>query len=149
VSASYVAKELRAQVSEEARYRCGYCLSQERVVGTLMEMDHLLPVALGGETVAGNLWLSCSGCNAHKGARVGATDSEVTAEIVRLFNPRRDRWSEHFAWTTDGERIVGTTPVGRATVVTLQLNRPSLVLSRREWVRVGWHPPSDTVVPPR
>jgi len=143
VSGTYVAKELRAEVSEEARHRCGYCLTQELVVGTLMEVDHLLPEALGGRTVGANLWLACSGCNAHKGDRVAALDPR-TATVVRLFNPRRQRWSDHFAWTTAGDQIVGRSPVGRATVLALQLNRPSLVLSRREWVRVGWHLPADT-----
>ena len=48
---------------------------------------------------------------------------------------------EHFAWSDAGDRIVGLTPTGRATVVALQLNRPILVHARRAWTSVGWHPP--------
>jgi hypothetical protein len=113
-----------------------------------MELDHLLPEALGGRTVAGNLWLACSHCNAHKGDRIAALDPE-TRSVVRLFNPRRQRWADHFRWTTGGDQIVGRTPTGRATVIALHLNRPALVLSRREWVGVGWHPPADTPEPSR
>jgi hypothetical protein len=29
---------------------------------------------------------------------------------------------EHFRWSADGLRIIGLTPVGRATVVTLRLS---------------------------
>jgi hypothetical protein len=148
VSGTYVAKELREAVSNEARHRCGYCLTQERVVGACMEVDHLLPEALGGRTVPGNLWLACSPCNAHKGDRIAALDPR-TAAVVRLFNPRRQRWLDHFCWTPEGDQIVGRTPVGRATVLALHLNRPALVLSRREWVCVGWHPPADTYEPSR
>jgi hypothetical protein len=50
---------------------------------------------------------------------------------VRLFNPRTDAWSEHFAWTGGFTEIVGTTPVGRATVWRLRLNRPVYKRHRR------------------
>jgi hypothetical protein len=107
-----------------------------------MEIDHLIPLSLGGLTVAENLWLACSLCNDHKGDRIAALDP-LTGEIVRLFNPRYQVWREHFAWTAEGDRIVGLTPTGRATVVALNLNRPSLVKSRQAWVSVGGHPPAD------
>jgi hypothetical protein len=50
-------------------------------------------------------------------------------------------WIEHFMWNDNGTQIPGLTPVGRATVVALQLNRPLLVGARRRWVLAGWHPP--------
>lgn len=105
-----------------------------------MEVDHLIPESLGGPTEEDNLWLACSLCNEHKGNRIAAHDPE-TGEQVRLFDGRHQHWSEHFAWTADGERIVGVTAIGRATVLALELNRPSLVNARRAWVSVGWHPP--------
>jgi hypothetical protein len=107
-----------------------------------MELDHLIPVSLGGPTVEENLWLACSLCNDHKSDRIAALDP-LSGELVRLFDPRRQLWSEHFAWTAGGDRIVGQTAVGRATVVALNLNRPALVTARRAWVAVGWHPPLD------
>lgn len=63
--------------------------------------------------------------------------------MVLLFNPRSQDWNKHFAWTEDGEQIIGLTAIGRATVEALNLNRPTLVKARRRWVEAGWHPPKD------
>jgi 5-methylcytosine-specific restriction endonuclease McrA len=98
--------------------------------------------SLGGLTEEDNLWLACSLCNDHKGNRIVALDV-LTDQIVPLFNPRRQSWSEHFAWTAEGDRIFGLTAIGRATVVALNLNRPTLVQARQAWVVAGWHPPKD------
>ncbi len=34
MSSAYVPGDLRERVARQARYRCGYCLTQEAVVGT-------------------------------------------------------------------------------------------------------------------
>lgn len=133
---------LRERVSSQARFRCGYCLTSERVVGISMEIDHLIPYALGGKTEEQNLWLACPGCNGRKADRVLGIDP-TTGEFVRLFDPRRQTWDEHFQWLESGAIIEGLSSTGRATVATLQLNRPILVVARRAWVTVGWHPPRD------
>jgi hypothetical protein len=143
MSKTYIPTALRELVAEQARYRCGYCLTQETVVGTPMVIDHLIPESRGGRTEESNLWSACTLCNGHKANRVTALDPQ-TGEGVLLFDPRRQAWREHFVWSTDGERIIGLTPIGRATVSALELNRPSLVTARRLWVSVGWHPPEDT-----
>src|SRR5262249_45238770 len=100
------------------------------------------PMSLGGPTEEQNLWLACAPCNLHKGDRVTAVDPS-TGEAIRLFNPRTQRWAEHFAWSRAADRVLGRTPTGRATVSALSLNRASLVASRRAWVSAGWHPPID------
>lgn len=33
-------------------------------------------------------------------------------------------WSEHFSWSAEGNRILGLSTIGRATVIALNLNRP-------------------------
>ncbi len=142
MSRTYIARALRQQVASLAHHRCGYCLTSEAIVGTPMEIDHIIPQSLGGLTQEENLWLACSMCNDYKNDQIAALDS-LTETIVRLFDPRHHVWSEHFAWTGEGDRIVGLTPTGRATVVALHLNRPSLVRARQAWVSVGWHPPAD------
>ena len=81
MSQTYIPKALRAKVAAQARHRCGYCLTAEAVAGTPMEMDHLIPEALGGLTEEDNLWLACSLCNDHKGQRIVALDPE-TGELV-------------------------------------------------------------------
>jgi hypothetical protein len=105
-------------------------------------VEHLIPEALGGLTEEENLWLACSLCNDHKKARIAALDL-ATGELVRLFDPRRQRWGDHFRWEEEGTRIAGLTPTGRATVAALNLNRAALVRARQLWVKVGWHPPPD------
>lgn len=142
MSHTYISRALRERVAVQARRRCGYCLTTEQIVGTPMEIDHIIPESLGGQTEEDNLWLACSLCNDHKGDRIAALDP-VSGELVRFFDPRHQVWTEHFAWTGAGERIVGLTPVGRATVIALSLNRASLVKARQAWITVGWHPPED------
>jgi hypothetical protein len=66
-----------------------------------------------------------------------------SADHVKLFHPRRQRWADHFAWSHGGTRVLGLTPVGRATVEALQLNREPLVNLRRVLVEAGEHPPSE------
>lgn len=142
MSATYVPKELRDRVAEQARYRCGYCLTAAAIVGAPMEIDHLIPESLGGLTEESNLWLACSLCNDHKSNRIVALDLE-SGETVRLFDPRRQLWTDHFRWNDQGDEIIGLTPTGRATVTALHLNREPLVQARRLWKEVGWHPPVD------
>lgn len=142
MSKTSISKALRARVEIQAKRRCGYCLSQEIIIGMTLEIDHLLPEAHGGKTEEANLWLACKDCNGQKGDTIVATDPH-TGEVVPLFNPRTQQWSEHFAWTPDGAEIIGQSAVGRATVVALALNRERLVRARRLWVIAGWHPPEE------
>lgn len=142
MSRTYIPKPLRRLVAAQSRYRCGYCLTQEVVVGTPMQVDHIVPEALGGKTEEDNLWLACSLCNQHKNDQIAARDP-LTGALELLFDPRHQVWPEHFAWTAEGDRMVGLTPTGRATIIALQVNRPSLVRARQAWVAVGWHPPND------
>jgi hypothetical protein len=90
------------------------------------------------------LWLACSLCNGYKGSQIEALDSQ-TGEIVSLFNPRFQVWSEHFEWNKSGTLIIGKTSHGRATVIALQLNNPVALIVRQNWVSAGWHPPKNIV----
>jgi hypothetical protein len=142
MSQSAIPKAMRARVAAQAHHRCGYCLTAEAITGISLEIDHLIPEALGGLTQDENLWLACGPCNSRKSDRVVARDP-FTDAVVPLFNPRYQVWSEHFAWAPAGDQVVGLTPVGRATVSALELNRPILMSARQGWVRVGWHPPRE------
>jgi hypothetical protein len=107
-----------------------------------MVPDHIIPEVKGGLTVRENLWLACRRCNEFKGSRTEVIDP-VTKERVVLFNPRKQSWKVHFAWSEDGTRIIGLTAIGRAAVVALHLNDEEIVASRSLWVSSGWHPPDD------
>jgi len=135
--------EVDRRVREAGRNRCGYCLSPQNLVMARLEIEHILPRAKGGTDAESNLWLSCPLCNRYKADRTLARDPE-TGEVTALFNPRLQVWSEHFRWSADGLRIIGQTPVGRATVAALHLaNDPDALLVRAFWVLAGWHPPRD------
>jgi hypothetical protein len=142
MSRTYVPRWLRERVAAQAGHRCGYCRTSEFITGSPLVIDHLTPEILGGLTIERNLWMACGYCNLLKGERTTARDP-LTDELVSLFNPRLQRWPEHFQWSDDGARILGRTPIGRATVEALQLNRPLLVEARRLWTLAGWHPPVE------
>ena len=125
-----------------AKHRCGYCLTAEAISGAQMHVEHLTPLSHGGTSDEPNLWLACAWCNSYKAARAEGTDPETGTEAP-LFNPRTQRWSDHFAWSDDGARIVGRTATGRATVLALRQNNDYVVSARRHWTPARWHPPDD------
>jgi hypothetical protein len=106
MSRSYIRSALRRQINTDARHRCGYFLTSAKITGTPLEIDHLVPESLGGPTARENLWLACSMCNDHKGNRIAAPDP-TTGEIVRLFDPRRQFWLDHFDWNHEGDMVIG------------------------------------------
>ena len=142
MSHTFISKTTRERVASEARYRCGYCQTRQDVVGMPLHIEHINPKAAGGSSKIENLWLACPLCNNYKGTQTHATDPE-SGKRVPLFNPRVQEWPVHFRWSDDGTDVVGLTPVGRATVIALKLNRSPLRRARRRWVKAGWHPPTD------
>jgi hypothetical protein len=86
-----------------------------------------------------NLALACGPCNFAKGAQVRSTDP-LTGVSVPLFHPRADRWEAHFEWAGDGCTLVGRTPVGRATIVTLDMNAALRLEARADWRQLGLLP---------
>ncbi|MFQ5632116.1 MAG: hypothetical protein ACE5I1_25385, partial [bacterium] len=63
-----------------------------------------------------------------------------TEKRVMLFNPRADVWRQHFRWSKDWHKIIGRTPVGRATVEALDMNAKILCKARYFWRVVGLIP---------
>lgn len=132
----------RREVARRAGHACSYCRSLETVVGASFTVDHIIPQALGGGDALDNLCLACWDCNRLKNIHITGIDLQ-TGERVPLFNPVTQVWEEHFAWDAQGKLIVGRTPIGRATVNQLQLNRSILVRARELWIQAGWHPPAS------
>jgi len=140
MSRPYIHDAVRERVRRQAGERCGYCLSRQEFVWGKLEIEHLIPLALEGTDDEENLWLACRLCNLQKSDQIEAYDP-LTGQRVHLFNPRMQFWWDHFMWSQDGTLIIGLTPIGRATVIALQLNESLRIAVRRRWVEVGWHPP--------
>lgn len=128
---------LRRAVWQRAEGRCEYCLVCEQDILAPHEPDHIVAAQHGGPTRAENLALACYDCNRPKGPNLASVDPE-TGKSVFLFNPRRDRWAEHFR--LDGSRIVPLTPAGRATAALLQFNTPNRLRLRLQLQRAGRYP---------
>ena len=121
-------------VRRRARFRCEYCHFPERFAELRFQVDHIVARQHAGRTVLENLALACFRCNSHKGTSLSGVDPE-SAQVVRLFHPRNDIWVEHFAWA--GPELLGLTPIGRATVFVLRVNRPDAVLTRASLLEEG------------
>jgi 5-methylcytosine-specific restriction endonuclease McrA len=137
----------KQSVRERASYRCEYCHSLELLSANRFTIDHIAPRSLGGSDNIDNLALACRRCNERRYNFVASIDPQ-TQEIVPIFNPRQQQWAEHFSWTIDGTVIQGSTPIGRATCVRLDLNDlrypedDSIRQTRKFWNLTGLHPPS-------
>lgn len=142
MSPHYLSPALRQRVAETFHYRCAYCHTAQRIIGPLLEIDHITPQSRGGSSTEENLALACPLCNSYKSNLVEAVDPE-SGMMSPLFHPRNQVWAEHFAWLDDGALIVGTTAWGRATVTALRMNDTDVVATRRLWIAVGWHPPIE------
>ena len=134
---SRISAALRREVRERAGERCEYCLLAESQAFFPHEPDHLIALKHGGETVSANLALACFDCNRFKGSNIASLDP-VTGELVAVFNPRTQTWSEHF--NLNGGTIIPLTPVGRVTETLLRLNMRSRVERRDEWAALGLYP---------
>ncbi len=130
------------KIRQQAKNRCGYCLNPQELIPYKLEIEHIYPKGLGGATVITNLWLACRECNAHKAMKVRSVDG-LTGKSVRLFNPRKQNWHEHFEFSQDKTEIIGKTASGRATVESLQMNSFYQKTARAAWVETGKFPPKE------
>jgi hypothetical protein len=137
-----VTAEQRQAVLERAHGCCEYCKSQARFATQSFSIEHIIPRQSGGETTLDNLALACQGCNNHKYTKTEARDP-VSDNVVPLYHPRQQRWHDHFAWNDDFTLVIGLTPIGRATLRALRLNREELVNLRRVLYAMGEHPPVE------
>jgi hypothetical protein len=108
-------------------------------------MDHVVPMAEGGAEDLENLALACFHCNRRKSNKQTAIDPQSGLHVT-LFNPRTQKWSEHFSWSTDGLLIMAQTAAGRATVSLLELNRDRIIKIRLADVAVDRHPPKNDLI---
>jgi hypothetical protein len=139
-----------------ARDSCEYCLMP---TFGLFHVDHIVPPgawppepmnratatkrssAQAGPDHLDNFAWSCSFCNIAKAGQLGGYSGR---RRYRLFNPRRDRWSDHFTFVHTYVFIVGVSGIGHATERALRFNdsRPNgPVGTRHDAIVLGLYPP--------
>ena len=126
------------RVRRRARYRCEYCQLPQSAVPIRHQIDHIVAEQHEGGDEPSNLALACAHCNRHKGPNLSGLDP-ATRELTRLYNPRQDRWREHFAW--QGAVLIGLTAVGRTTIQVLAINDREMVEARETLIAEGRFPP--------
>jgi HNH endonuclease len=136
-----ISAAVRRQITARDTQRCAYCRSP-MIVGIPMVIEHIIPLVSGGSSTPDNLCLACYRCNEFKGSRTEAADPR-DGQLTPFFHPRRQRWSEHFAWSEHGDTMAGLTSCGRTTIAALRLNNDWIVQARRLWMLAGLHPPLE------
>jgi hypothetical protein len=128
MSVTYVSAELRRLVVARAGGLCEYCLIAEEDTFYGCQVDHIISEKHGGPTHEDNLSFACMFCNQAKGSDVGSIHWE-TGQFVRFFNPRSDRWGDHF--TLVGTKIECVTVIGAVTARILGFNTAERLLERQ------------------
>jgi hypothetical protein len=122
------------QIWQRAGHRCEYCRIPHPHYRLPFQIDHIIALQHGGASTLNNLAMACFHCNRFKGPNIAGIDPD-SRELVRLFHPRTDLWTEHFQF--DEARLLGLTPIGRATINVLAMNAEDLLLLRVEILHEG------------
>jgi HNH endonuclease len=128
---------LEQEVRNRAAGLCEYCHAPQALYRERFQIDHITAKQHGGKTESRNLALCCLECNRRKGPNLSGIDPE-SKQTLRLFHPREDNWIEHFFW--NGAILLGRTPIGRATISVLDINRAPRVVVRRTLIEEGVFP---------
>jgi hypothetical protein len=139
VSRSYVSPELRRAVARRADGICEYCLIHGDDTFFGCEVDHVISEKHGGPTEPDNLAFACYACNRRKGSDIGSVVPESGA-FTRFFNPRLDRWADHFALTDEALLIEPRSEIGTVTARILGLNDLDRQLEREALHAAGRYP---------
>jgi len=134
---SDITEALRNQVARRAHHRCEYCLIHEDDIAFRPHVDHILSRKHGGLSAVENLAYACVLCNRSKGSDVASIHGP-SGELVRLFHPREDLWTDHFQ--LDGCSIRGISEVGGATAELLKFNAPERLAERSLLQSLGSYP---------
>lgn len=130
-----IPENLRNEVAKRAEYCCEYCRIPENMMATVFHIDHIRSLKHGGKTELANLAFSCPHCNQNKGSDIATFIDEDDEETVRLFNPRKDFWEQHFE-VAFGE-ILPKTTIGIATIKILELNQVERIILRKALIEAG------------
>jgi hypothetical protein len=127
----HISASLRREVIKRAGNCCEYCGISQEDQFFIFELDHIIAEKHGGPTTSSNLCLSCPECNAFKGSDIASIDWDADGQLSALFNPRKQKWMEHFELEVTTGRIEPLTPEGRVTAFLLHFNDPERVMDRK------------------
>ncbi len=127
MSSTRISSSVRRAVKMRAKSKCEYCLLPDFYTLIPFHIDHVISEKHDGSSEMDNLAYSCPDCNIKKGSDI-ATLTEDTKLLVPLYNPRKDRFSDHFS--LDGNWIIGLSNIGKATVRFMKLNADSKLENR-------------------
>lgn len=134
--ARWISDELRRTIADRAKLLCEYCLIAEADTFYGCEVDHIISLKHGGSSELENLAYACALCNRAKGSDIGSISA--AGEFARFFNPRTDRWAEHFRL---GAAVVRPlTIVGEVTARILGFNDSARLHEREEMILFGKYP---------
>lgn len=74
---SRLSESLRQQVINRACNRCEYCQLPAGISFYPHEVDHVIALKHGGQTIESNLAYACWRCNRYKGSDLGSFDPEA------------------------------------------------------------------------
>ena len=130
----------KRKVKERADYLCEYCAALATYSAQPFVIEHINPKSKKGTDELKNLAYACGGCNGSKYNKTHGFDP-ISNENVILYNPRTMEWKEHFIWSDNFLEIIGISPIGRATVLTLKVNHYGIKNLRKLWLMDNLHPP--------
>ena len=139
---SYINDDLRHLVATRADYLCEYCLIAEADTFFSCQVDHIISLKHGGGTEPENLAYACAFCNRHKGSDIASITLE-TGRLVRFYNPRADRWADHFR--LNGDVIEPLTEIGEATARILGFNSRERIFEREALIKASSYPTAEAL----
>ena len=139
---SYISEHLRHVVAIRANHLCEYCLIHGDDTFFGCEVDHIISQKHGGLTESDNLAYACFFCNRRKGSDIGSISNN--GAFVRFFNPRQDRWRDHFR--VERLFIRPISEIGEVTARILDLNANDRILERRILAAAGRFPSASALV---
>ena len=138
----YISSKNRLFVQSRANQCCEYCRMPELFSIIGFTIDHIISIKHGGSNDLSNLALACAFCNYFKGTDLG-TILLPDQQLIRFFNPRGDKWDEHFQISE--ALILPKTDIGKTTVKIFQFNNVERILERESLINAGLFPPSSNL----
>ena len=137
-----ISPKTREQVRKRALHVCEYCLVHEDLLMFSAQVDHIISLKHGGGNDLENLAYCYIRCNRNKGTDLGSILHDKT-KIIRFYNPRSDRWSDHFE--IKNAKIVPKTAIGQVTDNIFRFNTKERVVERKLLGELGLFPHPDAV----